>query len=139
MAPTRFPKSLGLTPPYAAEAGKLCHAKSAPQGPFGTGATHPDVPDPYVRELRELGLDLLQMALDLAGFVDPTPVSDGASGLLALARGQWLDTAISGLSMIPYVGDLAKAGKLPRYLRSLEKAVALAGKSRKAAEALAPG
>lgn len=51
--------------------------------------------DPHLEELRELGLDLIQMAFDLAGIFDPTPISDGASGLLALSRGQWLDAIIS--------------------------------------------
>jgi hypothetical protein len=77
--------------------------------------------------------------LDLAGIFDPTPISDGASGLLALARGQWLDAIISGASMVPYIGDLAKAGKLPRYLRSLERAIELARRSPQAAAALVPG
>lgn len=95
--------------------------------------------DPHLEELRELGLDLIQMAFDLAGIFDPTPISDGASGLLALSRGQWLDAIISGASMIPYVGDLAKAGKLPKYLKSLERAVELAEKSSEAAKALLPG
>ena len=63
-------------------------------------------------ELRDLALDLTQLCFDLAGFVDPTPISDGVSGLIALGRGQWLDAAISGIAMVPYVGDLAKAGKL---------------------------
>jgi len=139
MAPTRFQKPIGLGTPQVVGADALPHAQSASQGPVGWGATHPDVPDPYVRELRELGLDLLQLALDLAGIVDPTPASDGASGLISLARGQWFDAAISGISMVPYIGDLAKAGKLPKYLRSLERAVELAGKSKKAAEALLPG
>ncbi|WP_220498435.1 DNA/RNA non-specific endonuclease [Rhodopirellula sp. JC639] len=106
---------------------------------MGSGHSHPDVADPYVRELRELGLDLIQMAFDLAGIFDPTPISDGASGLLALSRGQWLDAIISGASMIPYVGDLAKAGKLPRYLKVLERAAELAEKSSDAAKALLPG
>jgi len=119
--------------------GTSIRQNSPTPGPSGYGASHPDTPDLYDKELLELGLDLIQMAFDLAGIVDPTPVSDGASGLLALSRGQWLDAALSGLSMVPYVGDLAKAGKLPRYLKSLERAVELANRSAKAAQALLPG
>lgn len=33
--------------------------------------------------------------------------------------------------MIPYLGDLAKLGKLPKYAQSLEKAISLARKSTK--------
>lgn len=91
------------------------------------------------KELLNLTTDLVQLGLDLAGIVDPTPISDGASGLIALARGQWFDAAISGLSMIPYVGDLAKAGKLPKYLKSVERAIVFADRSADAAKALLPG
>jgi len=91
---------------------------------------HPDA--------RGLSLDLLQMCLDLAGFVDPTPASDAAGAVLSLARGQWFDAALSGLSMVPYVGDLAKAGKFPKYLKTLEKAINLARENRAIADALAP-
>ena len=34
----------------------------------------------------ELALDVTQMALDIVGLVDPTPISDGANGLISLAR-----------------------------------------------------
>lgn len=103
--------------------------------PNGTGGKVIDFHDAQVREI---SLDLLSLALDLAGIVDPTPVSDGANALLAIARGNWLDAAISGASLIPYVGDLAKAGKLPRYMTTVENAVALAKKSEKFAQALLP-
>ncbi len=139
MAPARNQGPIGLKGAQPFDSGTLMRSQSPTPGPFGYGPSHPDVPDPHLRELREIGLDLIQLALDLAGIFDPTPISDGASGLLALARGQWLDAAISGVSMIPYIGDLAKAGKLPRYLKSLERAVELAEKSSAAAKALLPG
>ncbi|BDC48459.1 hypothetical protein F183_A07750 [Bryobacterales bacterium F-183] len=91
---------------------------------------HPDA--------RALSLDLLGMCLDLAGLVDPTPTSDAASAILSLVRGNWLDAAISGVSMVPYVGDLAKAGKFPRYLRTVERAINLARESTVVADALRP-
>ena len=137
--PTRVPGSVGLDLASPIDSGTLCRQNSPTPGPAGQGTTHPDAMDLAAREMVELGLDLIQMAFDVAGIFDPTPVSDGASGLLALARGQWLDAVISGVSIIPYVGDLAKAGKLPRYLKSLERAVELANRSAKAAEILVPG
>ena len=139
MAPTRFPGPIGSVPSPPIDGGTLSRTTSPVPGPHGAGVTHPDMPDAYVRELRELGLDLFQLALDVAGIFDPTPASDGASALVSLARGQWLDAALSGVSMVPYVGDLAKAGKLPKYLRSVERAVELADNSAKAAAALLPG
>lgn len=138
MAPTRVPGPVGSRPAHGIDTGTLARTDSPAPMPSGTGATHPDA-DPHLREMRELGLDLLQMALDLAGIFDPTPTSDGASALLSLARGNWFDAVISGVSMVPYVGDLAKAGKLPRYLKSLERAVELAEKSAVAARTLLPG
>ena len=87
----------------------------------------------------DLLLDLSQMALDFAGIFDPTPACDGASALLSLGRGQWLDAVLSGISIVPYVGDLAKAGKLPKYLRSIEKIVAMAERSAKFARQVLPG
>lgn len=130
MASSRLPGSIGIS------SRTNSRVPSAHAGPTGK-STAP--PDPHVAELRELSFDLVQLAFDLAGIVDPTPVSDGASGLLALARGRWLDAAISGVSMIPYVGDLAKAGKLPRYLKSVERAIRIAEQSADAAKILRPG
>ena len=59
--------------------------------------------------------DVTQIALDIVGLVDPTPISDGVNGLISLGRGDWLGAGISAVSMIPYVGDAAKLGKLGRY------------------------
>lgn len=83
-------------------------------------------------------LDLAQLCFDVAGMIEPTPVSDGASLLISLGRGRWFDAAISGVSMIPYIGDLAKLGKIPRYLQTVENAIALARQSEEAARLLAP-
>jgi hypothetical protein len=89
-------------------------------------------------ELKRLALELLEMALDFGGLIDPTPFCDSTASLLALTQGRWLDAALSGLGIIPYVGDLAKGGKFPRYLRTMDKVEALLARSRRAAEALQP-
>jgi hypothetical protein len=88
--------------------------------------------------LQSVAIDLAQLCLDIAGIADPTPISDGSSMLISLARGRWYDAAISGVSMIPYVGDLAKLGKIPRYLKTLENAIELARKSTEAEKLLTP-
>jgi hypothetical protein len=128
-----MPPTKNLLPSPASPAAKL----PGPHGPNpnGTGGHVIDTTDAQVREL---ALDLVGLSLDLAGIIDPTPVSDGASALLSIARGNWFDAIISGASMVPYVGDLAKAGKLPRYLKSVEKAIVLAQQSDKVAAALLP-
>lgn len=65
-------------------------------------------------------LDMLQMGLDAVGVVEPTPFADltnaGVSVLRAIsdpsnAGGHLKNAAISMVSTIPYLGDLAKLGK----------------------------
>jgi hypothetical protein len=72
--------------------------------------------------LKELG----KMAVSVAGIVDPTPVSDGIGTVWALLDREWIDAGISALGVVPYIGDLAKAGKLGAFARTIEKAVDLA-------------
>ena len=86
----------------------------------------------------DLALDITQMGLDIAGIFDPTPISDGASGLISLFRGDLLGAGISVLSMAPYVGDAAKLGKLGRYAETLAKAVDAAKASPEVAKAIGP-
>jgi hypothetical protein len=86
----------------------------------------------------ELAVDVVQFALDLVGIVDPSGTADAASGLISLGRGKWLDAAISGVSMVPYIGDLAKTAKLPRYVKSIADAVKLGSKDHKFACQLRP-
>ena len=71
----------------------------------------------------DLAMDLLQLCLDLAGIADPSPACDGANAIISIVRGNWFDAAISGLSIIPYVGDLAKIGRLKKQLKSIKRAI----------------
>lgn len=75
---------------------------------------------------KELALDLTQMGLDVAGLFDPTPVSDGANGVISLLRGDFLGAGISAVSMIPYIGDAAKLGKLGTWGKTVAHAVEIA-------------
>ena len=94
-------------------------------GAAGPGATSLDAA--AVAERREaLMLDLTQIGLSIAGIFDPTPVSDGLDGLISVFRGDWLGAGISVVSMIPYLGDAAKLGKLPKFLDTIANAVDLA-------------
>ncbi|HLM58672.1 MAG TPA: hypothetical protein VK422_21390 [Pyrinomonadaceae bacterium] len=88
-------------------------------------ANQPD-PAELARQKRELALDLTQMALDIVGLVDPTPISDGSNGIVSLFRGDFFGAGISALGMIPYVGDLAKVGKLGKFVKTMERVVDIA-------------
>jgi hypothetical protein len=77
-------------------------------------------------EKRELLLDVGQFTLDMVGVVDPTPISDLTSGVVSLMRGNLTGAAISAIAIVPYVGDLAKLGKVPRYVDIVNKAIRVA-------------
>ncbi|MEM9827943.1 MAG: hypothetical protein AAF958_15235 [Planctomycetota bacterium] len=77
-------------------------------------------------EQEELALDIAQLALDIVGIFEPTPFADGTNALISIGRGDWLGAGLSIVGIVPYVGDLAKAGKLPKYARSIGKAIDLA-------------
>jgi hypothetical protein len=87
---------------------------------------------------RELALDLTQIGLSIAGIFDPTPISDGLDGIISLFRGDFLGAGISAVSMIPYLGDVAKLGKLGKFAETVAKAVDLAKIDAKFAERVAP-
>lgn len=77
-------------------------------------------------EQKELLLDVVQAALDVGGMIEPTPACDGVNGLISLYRRDWFGAGVSLVSVVPYVGDLAKGGKLGRYAQTIEKAVRMA-------------
>jgi hypothetical protein len=55
--------------------------------------------------------DIGHTALDVIGIFEPTPFADGINAVWYLAEGDKVNAAISAAGMIPYVGDVAKAGK----------------------------
>jgi len=70
----------------------------------------------------ELKLDMAQAALDVAGVVDPTPISDAAGAALSLYRGDLIGAGLSLVSMVPYVGDaLAKTAKGARLIKKIDE------------------
>lgn len=88
-----------------------------------------NVPDPKVTGLQDRLKDLTQSreweiaqgAVDAAGIVDPTPISDGISAVMSVAKGDWIGAGLSAVSMIPYLGDaVAKTAKGARALKKLE-------------------
>ncbi len=87
---------------------------------------------------KELALDIAQLTLDLIGIIEPTPFADTASGLISVYRGDWLGAGLSVVSWIPYLGDLAKVGKLPKLVGTVVRAVTLAARDARLAQAIAP-
>jgi hypothetical protein len=86
------------------------------------------------------------MAFMLCGLSVPARFRAGTSDVQILAQGRWLeytlrrgktDSPASAREHVPCVGELASYW--PRFLRSVETAVALAGSSRRAADVLGPG
>jgi hypothetical protein len=66
------------------------------------------------------GLDKIQTTLDAVGVAEPTPFADGSNAVISLVRAatepgrrkeHLSNAAISAISVIPYVGDLAKVSK----------------------------
>ena len=54
------------------------------------------------------GEDLLVAGLDIVGIFDPSPTSDALSASIESKRGNLGGAILSGLGVIPYVGDLGK-------------------------------
>ena len=71
-------------------------------------------------------------------FYFATPFADLAGTGLALSRGEYGGAAISALGMFPYLGDLAKLGKLPKFLKVIENVVNMAKTDAKFAKVVEP-
>lgn len=83
--------------------------------------------NPPTPAMLEQAVDDLQSALDMVGIIDPTPISDGVNAVISFGRGHYGYAAISAVAaVLPYAGDLAKLGKLPKLLKSAERAVEFA-------------
>lgn len=86
----------------------------------------------------ELALEVVKFALDMVGVVDPTGVADGLSALISLGQGKWVDAALSGAGLLPYLGDAAKVAKVPRYAKAVGEAIQLGLKEAEFARQLQP-
>ncbi len=82
------------------------------------------------------GEGVLQAGLDLAGIADPTGIADGINAGLSLKNGDWLGAGISALGIIPYVGDLAKIGKVEKDVKVIKDGVDALSKAEKRAAKL---
>ena len=89
-------------------------------------------------EARELLLDVGQFTLDIVGIFEPTPFADLTSGVISVCRGNFVAGAISVIAIVPYAGDLAKIGKIPRYVETIERTVQLARTNEALAKVVRP-
>ena len=69
------------------------------------------------------GDDILVAGLDIVGIVDPTPISDGLAASIEAKNGNWGSAFLSGLGVIPLVGDLGKVGKIGKHVKTINKAI----------------
>ena len=90
---------------------------------------------------QDLALEIAQIAADTAGIVDPTPISDGVSAAISVARGDWWGAALSVVSMVPYAGDAIakpiKAVRASKAVARLKRALEAAVSARRQIEAAA--
>ena len=69
------------------------------------------------------GEDVLSAGLDIVGILDPTGIADGLNAGLQAKNGDWLGAGISALGVIPYVGDVAKVGKIGKDIKIIDNAI----------------
>jgi hypothetical protein len=130
---TRAQTTTGMTPlrPGGLTAGAISPAAKASR-------PGPSVDDELTAEQRELLLDVGQIVLDIVGIFEPTPFADTTNAVISVTRSDWSGAGLSLLGTIPYLGDLAKAGKFPRYLKTVERTIVAAQTSPRFARMVRP-
>lgn len=71
-------------------------------------------------ELKDITLDNIQTAIDVAGIADPTGAADAINGLIYAARGMPGDALISFAGVLPIGGDIAKGSRLAKKIRKAQ-------------------
>ena len=61
--------------------------------------------------------------LDIVGIFDPSPISDGLAATIEGRNGNYGSAILSGLGMFSYIGDIAKVGKIPKHVKTIENAI----------------
>jgi len=69
------------------------------------------------------GEDILVAGLDIVGIVDPTGVADVAAGSIEMKNGNFWSGLASYAGVVPLIGDVAKVGKIPKHLKTINKAI----------------
>mgnify|MGYP000852408752 CR=1 FL=1 len=69
--------------------------------------------DPYNFSSEGCGwADNVNIGFDMIGIIDPTGIADFLNAAFYAGRGQWGNAGISLLGIIPFLGDIGKAGRL---------------------------
>ena len=76
------------------------------------------------------GDEILSATLDIAGIFDPYGIADGLNAALQWNNGDVSGAAISVAGLVPYLGDLAKAGKVKKDLGVINNAIEAANKGK---------
>ncbi|MCR5049906.1 MAG: toxin C-terminal domain-containing protein [Paludibacteraceae bacterium] len=76
------------------------------------------------------GDEILSATLDIAGIFDPIGVADGLNAMLQYNNGDISGAIISAAGLLPYAGDLAKAGKVKKDLGVINTAIDAANKGK---------
>ena len=71
----------------------------------------------------------MEGALDVLGTIDPTPFTDTVHAASLAARGRYVDAALTGAGVIPYIGDTAKLAKYAKYAKNAKKVGKMPGVS----------
>ncbi|MFA8301233.1 MAG: hypothetical protein ACEPOV_13785 [Hyphomicrobiales bacterium] len=69
------------------------------------------------------GEDIVVAGLDIVGIVDSSGVADVAAAGIEAKNGNWGSALLSAAGVVPLVGDLGKLGKIPKHLKSINKAI----------------
>ncbi len=77
------------------------------------------------------GDEILSATLDIVGIFDPYGIADGLNAALQWNNGDVSGAAISAAGLVPYFGDLAKAGKIKKDLGVINNAIEAANKGKK--------
>jgi len=104
----------------------------------GSSTTQPPPYDPDQARIDAAIGDLIRIGLDIGGIFEPTPFCDIASAFLSFCDGEILDGAMSAAGVIPYLGDLAKVGKIAGWIKKVENIIDLLKSSPKARAILKP-
>jgi RHS repeat-associated protein len=77
------------------------------------------------------GESIVSAGLDIVGILDPTGVADGLNAGLQAKNGDWWGAGISALGVVPYIGDVAKVGKIGKDVKIIENAIDVAKSEKK--------
>ena len=76
----------------------------------------------FTKSITLQGDEILLAALDIVGIVDPTGIADALSASLYAQQGDLVNAMVSGVGLIPYLGDFAKMFRMKNHFKILSMA-----------------